>query len=85
MGIIEDITGEGLIQIHQKNKFVVGDEINIMDFNGDNHYVTVDAMFDERMHPVQSAPHPKQLLYLKVDGAKRLSKGMVIRSRHCEA
>lgn len=84
LGIIEDITGDGLIQIHQKNKFLVGDEINIMDFNGDNHYVKVDAMYDERMHPVESAPHPKQLLYLKVSGAQKFKKGMVIRSRHCE-
>ena len=85
LGIIEDITEDGLIQIHQKNKFSLGDEINIMDFNGDNHYVTVDAMFDERMHPVESAPHPKQLLFLRVSTNTGLSKGMVIRSRHCEA
>ena len=85
LGIIEDITGDGLIQIHQKNKFSVGDEINIMNFNGDNHYVKVDALYDERMHPVESAPHPKQLLYIKVSNDAGLSKGMVIRSRHCEA
>ncbi len=85
LGIIEDINEDGLIQIHQKNKFGVGDEINIMNFNGDNHYVKVDAMFDERMHPVESAPHPKQLLYLKVSDNAGLSRGMIIRSRHCEA
>lgn len=85
LGIIEDITEDGLIQIHQKNKFSVGDEINIMNFDGDNHYVKVDAMYDERMHPVESAPHPKQLLYLKLSDGVGLSKGMVIRSRHCEA
>ncbi len=85
LGIIEDITEEGLIQIHQKNKFVVGDEINIMNFNGENHYVKVDAIYDERMHPVDSAPHPKQLLYIKVSGELPLKNGMVIRSRHCEA
>ena len=56
-----------------------------MDFNGDNHYVTVDAIYDERMHPVESAPHPKQLLYLKVSDNTKVAKGMVIRSRHCEA
>ena len=56
-----------------------------MDFNGENHYVTVDAIYDERMHPLESAPHPKQLLYVKLSGKCCVTEGMVIRSKHCEA
>ncbi len=85
LGTIEDVTEEGLFVIHQKNKFSVGDEVSIMLFGGENSNVKVTELFDEKMNPVESAPHPKQLLYLRFDNSSDIKKGMIIRSKHCEA
>ncbi len=85
LGTVEDITDEGYLVIHQKNKFLVGDEISFMMFDGTNKDVRVEAIYDERMNSMDSAPHPKQLLYLKVSDDTQIENGMIIRSKHCEA
>lgn len=66
LGIIEEVREDGLVRIEQRNKFCVGDTIEIMKPNGDNVLVTVDGMYDEDMNPVESCPHSKQLIYLKL-------------------
>ena len=85
LGTVEDITDDGLLVFHQKNKFLVGDEISVMLFDGTNADVRVEAIYDERMSPMESAPHPKQLLYVKINDISNIKKGMIIRSKHCEA
>lgn len=85
LGTIEEITEDGMLVIHQKNKFSVGDEISIMLFDGDNKNVRVEAIFDEKMTPMESAPHPKQKLYIKLNDIEGVTGGMVMRSKHCEA
>ena len=57
---------DGLVRIEQRNKFCVGDTIEIMKPNGDNVLVKVEGMFDAEMNPVESCPHSKQLIYLKL-------------------
>ena len=84
LGTIEDITEGGLIVIHQKNKFLAGDEVNVMLYDGTNAEVRVEAIYDERMSSMESAPHPKQLLYIKFSDNSKIEKGMIIRSKHCE-
>ena len=85
LGTIEDISEDGLITIHQKNKFLVGDEISVMLFDGTNKETLVTSIYDEKMTPMESAPHPKQLLYVKLEDMSQVKKGMIIRSKHCEA
>lgn len=85
LGTIEEITEDGMLVIHQKNKFSVGDEISIMLFDGDNKNVRVEAIFDEKMIPMESAPHPKQKLYIRLNDIEGVTGGMVMRSKHCEA
>lgn len=85
LGLIESITDDGLIVIHQKNKFLVGDEICVMLFDGTNKIAKVSGIFDEKMMPMESAPHPKQLLYIKLDNIEDMKPGMIMRSKHCEA
>ncbi|MGN0152427.1 MAG: U32 family peptidase [Wujia sp.] len=85
LGTIEEITEDGMLVIHQKNKFSVGDEISIMLFDGDNKNVRVEAIFDEKMTPMESAPHPKQKLYIRLNDIEDVTGGMVMRSKHCEA
>ena len=66
MGITEEVCEDGLIRIEQRNKFCVGDEIEIMKPNGDNVPVKVEAMFDQDKNPVESCPHSKQVIYVKL-------------------
>ena len=66
LGITEEVCADGLIRIEQRNKFCVGDEIEIMKPNGENVAVWVEAMYDEDMNPVESCPHSKQTIYVKL-------------------
>ena len=66
LGIAEEITDGGQVRIEQKNKFCVGDVIEIMKPDGRNVETKVEAMFDEKGTAVDSAPHPQQILYLQL-------------------
>ena len=67
LGIVYSVDDKGLAKIEQRNKFSVGDEIEIMKPNGDNITTRVLAIYDGDGQEVDSAPHPKQELYLKLD------------------
>ena len=56
----------GLAHIEQRNKFVVGDEIEFMRHNGKFFTEKISEIYDEDMQPVNEAPHPQQKLYVKV-------------------
>ena len=66
LGITEEVCADGLIRIEQRNKFCVGDQIEIMKPNGENVAVLVEAMYDGDMNPVESCPHSKQTIYVKL-------------------
>lgn len=67
LGMIEKVCEDGLYMIEQRNKFLVGDEIEIMKVNGENLKLKVEAMYDEEMNPIDSCPHPKKKVFLKLD------------------
>lgn len=56
--------GRSLYQITQKNKFCVGDTIEIMKPDGRNVPVTVEKMFDNDGEAVESCPHSRQIIWL---------------------
>lgn len=64
LGIIEGKNDDYGYRIEQKNKFACGEEIEVMKPSGENIRVTVKAIYDEKGNPVESAPHPKQILYV---------------------
>lgn len=55
---------DGMYRIEQRNKFSVGEKIEIMKPNGDNIEVIVKRIVDEEGKELESAPHPKQVLYV---------------------
>ena len=55
---------DGMYRIEQRNKFSVGETIEIMKPDGDNVEVTVKRIIDEDGNEQESAPHPKQVLYV---------------------
>ena len=64
LGVISGWNAKGCCRIEQKNKFSVGDEIEVMKPDGRDLKVTVRAMYDAEGNAVESAPHPRQELYL---------------------
>ena len=47
--------------MEQRNKFSVGEEIEIMKPDGDNVTTSVTAMYDEEGNEMESCPHPQQV------------------------
>ena len=63
LGIIGE-ERDGTYRIEQRNKFSVGETIEVMKPNGDNVEVTVKRILTEDGVEQESAPHPKQVLYV---------------------
>lgn len=63
LGIIGE-ERDGMYRIEQRNKFSVGEQIEIMKPNGENVTVRVQRITDEDGAELESAPHPKQVLYV---------------------
>lgn len=79
LGIVEEVkpyvedtaeTGKKYytVRIEQRNKFCVGDEIEIMKPDGRNVEVKVLSMKTQEGEAVESAPHPQQILYVGLSG-----------------
>lgn len=66
-----DMDGDGslYVRIRQKNKFAVGDSIEIMKPGGANVPVKVEAMYNEDGEAVENCPHPEQVLWLRLGTA----------------
>ena len=57
---------DGLYRIEQRNKFSVGETIEIMKPNGENIETTVLQIINEEGEEQESAPHSKQVLHIKL-------------------
>lgn len=64
LGIVGDMNEEGLYNIEQRNKFSVGEQIEVMRPDGENIQVTVKRITDDKGKDMESCPHPKQQLYI---------------------
>lgn len=60
LGTVEQVREDGLFDIEQKNKFSLGDTIEVMKPDGRNIEAVVKALYDEEGNSLESAPHPKQ-------------------------
>lgn len=67
LGIVGEVK-DGLIQIEQRNKFSVGETIEIMKPDGRNISALVRGIYTEDGESQESAPHPKQVLYIDLEG-----------------
>jgi len=73
LGIIEEAAQKEangvpkqLVRIEQRNKFCVGDTIEIMKPDGRNVEVQVLSMYNGDLEPVESCPHSKQVIWLEL-------------------
>ena len=77
LGIVEEIDERGFARIEQKNKFCVGDSIEIMKPNGENITTDVVGITDGEGNARESAPHPQEILYLNL--SVKPEKGDILR------
>lgn len=64
LGYAEGVDERGFAQITQRNKFTVGESIEIMKPDGRNLSVTVQGIYNEDGEAQESAPHAQQKLYV---------------------
>lgn len=64
LGIVGEKDESGMYRLEQRNKFSVGETIEVMKPNGENIEVVVKAMKDEEGQEIDSCPHPKQIFYV---------------------
>ena len=64
LGLIGEKNEKGFYALEQRNKFSVGESIEVMKPDGRNLTVTVKAMTDEEGQLMESCPHPKQKIFV---------------------
>lgn len=79
LGIAGEKNEKGMYMIEQRNKFSVGEEIEIMKPDGRNLCVIVRAMEDEEGNAMESCPHPQQVFY--VDVGEKMEKYDILRRK----
>ena len=82
LGIVGTRNEDGLYRIEQRNKFSVGEVIEVMKPNGENIEVTVKRLIDEDGKEMESCPHPQQVFY--VDLGMELNEYDILRRQEEE-
>ena len=62
LGTVEMIDKRGFVKFEQRNKFSVGDTIELMKPNGENIAAHVLSMYNEDGESVENCPHSQQIL-----------------------
>lgn len=76
----ESSNSENVAVITQRNKFLVGDTLDILPPDGYSYEVKCMRLMNEDEEEVLSAPHPMQRLWMTAD--KPIQKGSVIRKKN---
>lgn len=71
--------GSGLTTVEQRNKFSVGDVIEIFGPYTPFYEETITEMYDEEGTPIESAPHPQQILKIKFN--RPPEEGFILRKK----
>ena len=79
IGIVQEVDSRGMCRISQRNKFSVGESIEAMVPDGTNLELTVLAMENGDRIPVDSAPHPKEEIW--IDLGMKLEPGWLLRRK----
>nr|WP_197467941.1 U32 family peptidase [Clostridium sp. Marseille-P299] len=79
LGTVGSVDENNLCELEQRNKFSVGDEVEVMKPNGENILVTVKKILDEEGNEMESCPHPKQKIF--VDFGIKLEQYDIIRRK----
>ncbi|MDF2542145.1 MAG: yrrO [Herbinix sp.] len=64
LGTISGKREDGLYELEQRNKFSVGEDIEVIRPNGDTLEVLIKKITDQEGNSMESCPHPKQMIYV---------------------
>lgn len=67
LGTVEAVDEQGRCRVEQKNKFTVGETIEVMKPDGRNLEVKVRGIWDEEGKSQESAPHARQILWVELE------------------
>jgi len=68
VGLVRDYDpGKGMALVEQRNRFAVGDEVEIMVPQGNNFKLRITKIYDEEGNTVEAAPHPQQMVQMPID------------------
>ena len=80
IGIVTGETDKNVLtKVEQRNKMVVGDEIEIIGPYKETQFTKIKKMYDENLEEITEAPHPRMTVYLKFDHELNLGKGFMLR------
>ena len=81
IGMVQEDWNEetGFAWVEQRNKFSVGEEIEVMPAQGDSYAMKVTEIRNQNGETVASAPHPQELLQVKFE--KPVKKFDMLRKR----
>ena len=77
LGISGEPLEDGSFVIEQKNKFCVGDKIEIMKADGRDIEANVISITDQDGVAMESCPHPKQIITIKLDQVPEIGRAHV--------
>ena len=83
LGTVETVGENGLVQIEQKNKFSVGETLEIMKPDGRNLMARVRGIYSEEGETMESAPHARQKLFLDLSEPAEPGNILRIKEREC--
>ena len=70
VGTVLEVLPDGVVTFYQKNKFCVGDTVEVLLASGENELHTVEWIEDEDGARMESAPHAKQLIRVRIGETK---------------
>lgn len=68
LGTVDAVDERGRCRIEQKNKFTVGESIEVMKPDGRNLEMEVRGIWNEDGQMQESAPHARQILWVELEG-----------------
>lgn len=69
--VLDDPDEDGYVTVEQRNKMVIGDKIEIIGPYTETIYTEIDNMYNEDGEPIESAPHPRQIVRMKLGNVKK--------------
>ena len=79
VGQVLGYSDSGLLKIEQRNKFILGDTIEVLMPKGKNKILVVETLINAAGKAVSEAPHPNEILY--INGLDSIVPGALLRLR----
>ncbi len=80
IGLIKDYDpASGLALVEQRNKICLGDQVEVFGPGTDFFTQSVGVLLNQDREPISSAPHPQQMVYIKME--QPVSENFMVRRR----